>query len=433
MSSNEILEVRERHLSSALSISYNEPLKIVRGSMQYLYDEEGRSFLDAVNNVAHVGHCHPRVVRAGQEQMAVLNTNTRYLHEGLARYAERLCSLLPEPLRVCFFVCSGSEANELALRLARSHTNSKETIVMEAGYHGNTTSLIDISSYKFDGPGGTGPPPQVHRIPMPDHYRGQFKSSDPLAAANYARYVSGAIERIELSGGRVGAFICESLLGCGGQIVLPGGYLEEVYQRVRTAGGVCIADEVQVGFGRVGSHFWGFETQGVVPDIVTLGKPIGNGHPLGAVVTTPEIAASFATGMEYFNTFGGNPVSTAIGLAVLDVIEEERLQENALKVGARLMDGLRELMDKHPLIGDVRGLGLFVGIELVLDRDILTPAADQADYVVNRMKQSGILLSTDGPFHNVIKIKPPLVFTEANADYLVSTLDRILGEDFLKV
>ena len=433
MSHQEILDARDRSLSHTLSISYNEPIKIVHGAMQYLYDENGRAYLDAVNNVAHVGHCHPRVVRAGQEQMAVLNTNTRYLHETLARYAERLCSTLPPPLRVCFLVCSGSEANELALRLARTHTRSDETIVVESGYHGNTTSLIEISSYKFDGPGGSGAPPHVHKVPMPDLYRGQYKESDPLAAAAYTRHLSGAVEQIQQSGGRVGAFICESLLGCGGQIVLPAGYLQEAYQQVRNAGGVCIADEVQVGFGRVGSHFWGFETQGVAPDIVTLGKPIGNGHPLGAVVTTPEIAASFANGMEYFNTFGGNPVSCAIGLAVLDVIEAERLQENALKVGTRLMSGLRELMEEHSLIGDVRGLGLFVGVELVLDRERLTPAPDQADYVVNRMKQRGILLSTDGPFHNVIKIKPPLVFTEANADFLVSTLDKILAEDFLKV
>jgi 4-aminobutyrate aminotransferase-like enzyme len=267
---------------------------------------------------------------------------------------------------------------------------------------------------------------------MPDVYRGQFKYSDPLAGRKYARHVARNVELIQESGGRVGTFICESLLGCGGQIVLPDGYLAEGYRHVRNAGGLCIADEVQTGFGRVGSHFWGFETQGVVPDIVTLGKPIGNGHPMGAVVTTPEIAASFANGMEYFNTFGGNPVSCAIGLAVLDVIESEGLQANALKAGTKLMTGLRELMDSHPLIGDVRGLGLFVGVELVSDRETLEPAAEQADYVVNRMKQRGILLSTDGPLHNVIKIKPPLVFTEANADFLVSTLDKILTEDFLK-
>ena len=430
LSVEQILEARAEHVGRSLSISYQQPLKIVRGSMQYLYDEDGRAYLDAVNNVSHVGHSHPRVVKAGQEQMAILNTNTRYLHEDLVRYAGRLCAALPEPLRVCYFVCSGSEANELALRLARTHTNHKDIIVVDAAYHGNTTTLVEISPYKFKGPGGAGKPPYVHVVPMPDIYRGEYKRTDPRAGEKYARYVEEAIEQIPP--GNVSAFICESLLGCGGQIVLPENYLKEAYRHVRNAGGVCIADEVQVGFGRVGTHFWGFETQGVVPDIVTLGKPIGNGHPLAAVVTTPEIAASFTNGMEYFNTFGGNPVSCAIGLAVLDVIEEEKLQENALRAGTQLLAGLRGLMERHPLIGDVRGLGLFVGIELVLDRHTLAPAARQASYIANRMKERGIHLSTDGPFHNVLKIKPPLVFTEANADHLVSTLNDILREDLAR-
>jgi 4-aminobutyrate aminotransferase-like enzyme/Ser/Thr protein kinase RdoA (MazF antagonist) len=432
MSSEEILAARSRYIGRSLSIAYKKPLKIARGSMQYLYDDAGRAYLDCVNNVAHVGHCHPRVVRAGQEQMAVLNTNTRYLHEKLVRYAERLCATLPEPLRVCFFVCSGSEANELALRLARTHTGRKDTIVVDVAYHGNTTSLIEISPYKFDGPGGTGAPLHVQKVPMPDAYRGPHKRNDPQAGEKYAREVAEAIGRIQQRGSNVGAFICESLPGCGGQIVLPDNYLKEAYRHVRAAGGVCIADEVQVGFGRVGTHFWAFQTQGVVPDIVTLGKPIGNGHPLGAVVTTPEIANSFANGMEYFNTFGGNPVSCAIGLAVLDVIADEHLQAKALKVGAYLMQRLRALMDKHPLIGDVRGLGLFLGVELVLDRDTLAPATPQASYVVNRMRECGVLLSTDGPFQNVLKIKPPMVFAEGDADFLVATLDRILAEDFAR-
>ena len=432
LSVEEIRRERAEHTSKSLSISYQKPLKIVRGSMQYLYDEDGRAYLDAVNNVSHAGHCHPRVVRAGQEQMAVLNTNTRYLHDNLVRYVERLCATLPKPLSVCFFVCSGSEANELALRLARTHTQRKDLIVVDAAYHGNTTSLIEISPYKFDGPGGMGALPYVHKVPMPDVYRGEYKRNDPYAGEKYAQYVEQAIWEIHKNQDNVAAFICESLLGCGGQIVLPENYLKEAYRHVRNAGGVCIADEVQVGFGRVGSHFWGFETQGVIPDIVTLGKPIGNGHPLAAVVTTPEIAASFNNGMEYFNTFGGNPVSCAIGLAVLDVIEEERLQENARKVGMHLMSGLHRLMEKHTLIGDVRGLGLFVGIELVLDREKLVPAAAQASYIANRMKERGILLSTDGPFHNVLKIKPPMVFTEENADFLVGTLDEILGEDLAR-
>ncbi|MGH7602274.1 MAG: aminotransferase class III-fold pyridoxal phosphate-dependent enzyme, partial [bacterium] len=342
MSSAQILTAREKHIGRNLSLSYKKPLKIVRGFMQYLYDEDGRRYLDAVNNVPHVGHCHPRVVKAGQEQMAVLNTNTRYLHENLGRYAERLCATLPESLRMCYFVCSGSEANELALRLARAHTKRKDTIVVDVGYHGNTTSLIEISSYKFDGPGGTGPPPHVHKVPMPDVYRGVYKRNDPQAGEKYAQHVAEAIAQIQQRGNNVGVFICESILSCGGQIVLPENYLKAAYRHVRNAGGVCIADEVQTGFGRVGTHFWAFETQGVVPDIVTLGKPIGNGHPLGAVVTTPEIAASFANGMEYFNTYGGNPVSCAIGMAVLDVIRDEQLQANALKAGTHLMNGLRQ-------------------------------------------------------------------------------------------
>ncbi len=432
LSVEEIRRARAEHLGKSLSISYQKPLKIVRGSMQYLYDEDGRAYLDAVNNVSHVGHCHPRVVKAGQEQLAVLNTNTRYLHDNLVRYAERLCATLPEPLSVCYFVCSGSEANELALRLARTHTRQKGMIVVDAAYHGNTTSLVEISPYKFDGPGGTGAPPYVHKVPLPDVYRGEYKRTDPHAGEKYARYVEHAIQKIQEKQGNVAAFICESLLGCGGQIVLPENYLKEAFLHVRNAGGICIADEVQVGFGRVGTHFWGFETQDVVPDIVTMGKPIGNGHPLAAVVTTPEIAASFNNGMEYFNTFGGNPVSCAIGLAVLDVIAEEHLQANALRVGTHLMDGVRSLIDKHPLIGDVRGLGLFVGIELVLDRETLEPAAEQATYIANRVRERGILLSTDGPYHNVLKIKPPMVFTRENADFLVETLEEILGEDLAR-
>ena len=402
----------------------------MRGWKQYLYDADGRAYLDAVNNVPHVGHCHPRVVKAGQEQMAVLNTNTRYLHENLVRYLERLCATLPEPLRACFLVCSGSEANELALRLARAYAKSKETVVIDGGYHGNTTSLIEISSYKFDGPGGSGAPPHVHKAPMPDVYRGPYKKDDPAAGEKYARHIAEIIATLQNHGRHLGAFICESILSCAGQIVLPENYLREAYRHVRRVGGVCIADEVQTGFGRAGSHFWAFETQGVVPDVVTMGKPIGNGHPLAAVVTTPEIAASFANGMEYFNTFGGNPVSCAIGLAVLDVIRDEQLQSNARRVGEHLLHGLRDLMNKHPLIGDVRGLGLFIGVELVLSRETLQPATAQAAYIANRMKACGILLSTDGPFHNVLKIKPPLVFNEANADFLVTTLDRILEEDF---
>jgi len=428
----EILKLRKSSLGPSLSISYQRPLKIVRGFRQYLYDETGRTFLDSVNNVPHVGHCHPRVVKAAQEQIAVLNTNTRYLHDNLVRYAERLRERLPEPLRVFFFVNSGSEANDLALRLARTYTGAKDMIVVDGAYHGHLTSLIEISPYKFDGPGGPGRPPFTQKVIMPDVYQGPYRAGDPDAGAKYAAHVSEAVERIHKEDRKPAGFICESLLSCGGQIVLPDNYLREAFRRVREAGGVCIADEVQVGFGRVGTHFWGFETQGVIPDIVTMGKPIGNGHPLAAVVTTREIADAFATGMEYFNTYGGNPVSCAVGLAVLDVIEEEKLQENALAVGGRLKAGLEKLKEKHALIGDVRGLGLFVGVELVLDRKTRARATLHAAYIAERMREEGILLSTDGPFRNVLKIKPPMVFSASDADLLIAVLDRILSEDPLR-
>ena len=431
-SGDDILASRREHIGPSLSLSYRRPLTIVRGWMQHLYDADGRTYLDAVNNVPHVGHCHPRVVEAGRRQMAVLNTNTRYLHERLVQYAERLCATLPEPLRVCYFVNSGSEANELALRLARTVTGSDETIVVDLGYHGNTNAAIEISPYKFDGPGGSGAPPHVHVVPTPDAYRGVYRGSDERLGARYAAHVASAADRITSGGRRPGAFIAESVLSCAGQIVLPPGYLQAAYTAVRASGALCIADEVQVGFGRVGTHFWAFETQGVVPDIVTMGKPIGNGHPLGAVVTTPEIARAFANGMEYFNTYGGNPVSCAIGLAVLDVIRDERLQVRAREVGTRLLQGLRALMPRHPLIGDVRGLGLFIGVELVRDRGTREPAGIEAGLVANRMRDLGILVSTDGPFHNVLKIKPPLCFTERDADRLVTALDEILVEDYLR-
>lgn len=422
-----ILATRREHIGPSLSISYRRPLTIARGWMQHLYDIDGQAYLDAVNNVPHVGHSHPRVVRAGQRQMAVLNTNTRYLHENLTRFAERLCATLPAPLRVCYFVNSGSEATELALRLARTLTGRKAMVVVDVGYHGNTSGAIEVSSYKFDGRGGKGPAPHIFKAPMPDPYRGLYREGEFDLGVKYAAHIADAIKQVEAQGG-VAGFICESVLSCGGQIVLPDGYLQAAYQHVRAAGGVCIADEVQTGFGRAGSHFWAFETQGVVPDIVTMGKPIGNGHPLGAVVTTPEIARAFNNGMEYFNTFGGNPVSCAIGMAVLDVIEQEELQQNALTTGNRMLAGLRGLMARHPLIGDVRGLGLFLGVELVRDRDARTPADREAAYVANRMRDRGILISTDGPDHNVLKIKPPLVFGPADADRLVMTMDAVLAE-----
>ena len=429
---DEIMAIRQRHLGKNLSVSYHTPLKIVRGMGGFLYTETGQPYMDGVNNVCHVGHCHPAVVAAGQRQMAVLNTNTRYLHDNIVDYARRLLATFPDPLSVCFFVCSGSEANELALRLARTHTGQRDIITVDGAYHGNTQGLVDISPYKHDGPGGKGAPDWVQTVTMPCGYRGPHKGTGPASGIAYARYVKTAIDCIEAGGRRPAAFICESMLGCGGQVLLPDGYLRAAFAYVRAAGGVCIADEVQVGFGRAGTHFWAFETQGVVPDIVTLGKPMGNGHPVAAVVTTPAIAETFNNGMEYFNTYGGNPVSCAVGMAVLDVIQTEGLQENARQVGAYLLERLSTLKEKSALIGDVRGLGLYLGVELVTDHDTLAPAADHAAYICNRMKDYGFLISTDGPLHNVLKLKPPIVFSLQDADALVNALEKVFAEDCLR-
>jgi 4-aminobutyrate aminotransferase-like enzyme len=425
----ETLAARRALLGKNLSVSYRKPLKIVRGWMQYLYDDTGRAYLDVYNNVPLAGHSHPRVVRAVQDQVALLNTNTRYLHENAIRYAERLTELLPEPLRVCYFLNSGSEANELALRLARAHTKREDVIVLEHAYHGHTNTLIDSSPYKFNGPGGRGRKPWVHVAPIADDYRGLYRRGDAEAGAKYATHVGEILDGVRAEGRAVAAFIAETLPSVAGQIVFPPNYLAEVYRRVRAAGGVCIADEVQVGFGRLGTHFWGFETQDVVPDTVVLGKPIGNAFPLAAVVTTKAIAESFANGMEFFSTFGGNPVACAAGLAVLDVVRDEALQDRALRVGRYWMTELEKLQACHRIIGDVRGSGLFLGIDLVRERETREPATEQADYIVNRLRDCGILAGTDGPHHNVIKLRPPLIFSEADADLFVTTLEAILQED----
>ena len=426
---SETISFRQKHLGLSLSLSYEEPLKMVRGDGVFLIDHLGRRFLDTVNNVAHVGHEHPRVVRAGQEQMAVLNTNTRYLHDNINAFARELLSTFPEELSVVHLVNSGSEANELALRMAKACTGQRDMIAMEVGYHGNTSGCVSISSYKFDGKGGSGAPEHTHIIPLPDKFRGIHRGED--SGPPYAVYVEEQIDKLRALGRAPAAFICESIISCGGQIELPDHFLEMAYASVRKAGGLCIADEVQVGCGRVGEHFWGFQLHGLIPDIVTIGKPIGNGHPLAAVVCTPEVAHAFANGMEYFNTFGGNPVSSAIGTEVLRVVKEEKLQENALETGNYLKAELRKIQKEFPLIADVRGQGLFLGIELT-DKE-LNPQTEKAAYLANRMKELGILMSTDGKDVNVMKIKPPIVFTRHHADQLLEALQRVFREDFMQI
>ena len=422
-----LLKRRAEVLGPSLSISYARKLKIVRGRGAYLYDHTGRAFLDGVNNICHVGHSHPHVVAALSRQAAILNTNTRYLHDTLVEYAERLGTYFPKPLSVVYMVCSGSEANELALRMARTVTGRRDVITLDWGYHGNTNGLIEISPYKFNRKGGRGKPEHVQIAELPDPYRGRFKG---YGAASGIAYADSVVERIEAIRERTGtgpaAFIAEAISGCGGQVFFPDAYLATAAQHVRNAGGLVIVDEVQTGFGRVGSHMWAHGPQGVIPDIVTLGKPIGNGHPMAAVVTTPEIAKAFANGMEFFSSFGGNPVSAAVGMAVLDVLEKEGLREKARVTGEHLLKRFDALTTRHALIGHVRGQGLFLGVELVKDRSSLEPATEEAGRIANHMRENGVLISTDGPADNVLKIKPPMAFGKREADILADALEDAL-------
>ena len=430
-------EKRKTILGSSLSLSYADPIHVVRGVGAHLYDDTGRRYLDTVNNVPHVGHANPRVADAIARQSRVLNTNTRYLHTEIVALAEELLARFPAPLEVAFLVCSGSEANELALRMARRHTGRDGVVCLEGGYHGNTGGLVEVSHYKFAGPGGAGPSDRVVAAAMPDAYRGRFRRGEGVSDEELGvRYAEEVADAARLLGDRrhgVAAFLAEPILSCGGQIEPPPGFLAAAYRHVRRAGGVCVADEVQVGFGRVGDAFWAFELQGAAPDIVTLGKPMGNGHPVAAVVTTREIADSFADGMEYFSTFGGNPVSCAAARAVLAEIDGRGLVERARRVGTGLLGGLRELAARHAPIGDVRGRGLFLGVEIVRDRETREPFPEACAYIVDRARAMGVLLSADGPDRNVLKVKPPMVFGEEDAALLVETLDSILGESALRL
>nr|XP_033782705.1 5-phosphohydroxy-L-lysine phospho-lyase isoform X2 [Geotrypetes seraphini] len=427
-SKDETLELRKRLVGPSCKLFFPEtPMKIVRAEGQYIFDEKGRRYLDCINNVSHVGHCHPLVVKAAHEQNQLLNTNTRYLHDTLVEYATRLSKTLPDKLCIFYFLNSGSEANDLALRLARQYTNHQDVIVLDHAYHGHLTSLIDISPYKFRKLDGQ--KEWVHVVPLPDTYRGPYREDHEDAGAAYASEVEKAIDEAQGKNRKIAAFFAESLPSVAGHIIPPAGYFQKVAGHVRGAGGVFVADEIQVGFGRVGKHFWAFQLQGegFVPDIVTMGKPMGNGHPIACAVTTKEIADAFTgTGVEYFNTFGGNPVSCAIGLAVLDVIEKEALMHRATDVGTYMMELLNRQKSKHRMIGDIRGVGLFIGVDLVKDQEKRTPATAEADFIIRRLKEERIVLSTDGPHANVIKFKPPMCFSKEDAKLVVDAIDKIL-------
>jgi 4-aminobutyrate aminotransferase-like enzyme len=421
MHSETLLARRQQSMGSAYRLFYDEPVHIVRGEGVWLYDSEGRKYLDMYNNVPHVGHCHPRVVEAICEQAGKLNTHTRYLHENVVTLAERLTAKLPDEIDTAMFCCTGSEANELALRIARRCTGGTGIIVTDFSYHGNTQAIHEISTDTIP---AADVPDYVVTVPAPDTYRGRHQGDD--AGHRYAEYTREAIATLQQRGIKLAAFVIDTIVSSSGVVAPPAGYLGAVAEIVRNAGGLFIADEVQPGFGRTGRNFWGFEADCVVPDIVTMGKPMGNGHPLSAVVARSELVREFAKHGRYFNTFGGNPVSCAAGLAVLDVIEDERLQQNALDVGTHLSDGLHTLAETHECIGDVRGSGLFLGVELVSSRSGRTPATELTADVVNRLRDLGVLTGSIGPDDNILKLRSPLVLSKDDADYFLTVLDEVL-------
>jgi len=422
LSKQEVLALRKHYVNPAIFTYYREPLMIVEGHMQYLYDETGRRYLDGFGGIVtvSVGHCHPKIVAAVNRQNEILqHTTTIYLNPCIAEYARDLAARMPGDLKVCYFTNSGSEANDLAILMARAFTGNFDVLALRNGYHGGSMQTMGLTSHhtwKFNVPHSFG----VHHAQCPDRLRGPWGYDDPQAGPKYAADVQNLIEFG--TPGRVAAFIAESIQGVGGAVVFPDGYLKAAYDHVRKAGGLCIADEVQAGFGRTGSRFWGFETQGVVPDIVTMAKGIGNGAALAAVVTTPAIAQAL-TSRIHFNTFGGNPVACTQGRAVLQVIDEDGIQANAATIGARLKAGFDDLARRHDLIGDVRGLGLMLGIELVQDHAGKAPAKEECVRVFERCRELGLLIGKGGLHGNVLRIKPPMCLTAADADFMLEVLD----------
>lgn len=475
MTQMEMRRVRAENMFSRLTLFYQDghsnssdegrdkddrALCLLRGEGQYIFDEAGKRYLDCVNNVAHIGHSHPVLVQAAHAQLQAINTNTRYHHPGRSRYAKKLLGLFPPDLDTVFFVNSGSEANDLALALSRAYTGHEDVVVLDYAYHGHTGTMIDISPYKHHGnsslpsSSSSSPPSSpaiapeekggederkhghtsssssfpkkwVHVIPSPDTYRGPFTTTAAYVSHS-STLLDAAISPPSLPSRHIAAFFAEGVLACGGQVVLPPDYLRGMYSYIRSKGGLCIADEVQTGFGRSGSHMWAYEAQGVIPDIITLGKPIANGFPLAAVITRKEIAESLPH--SYFNTFGGSNLAMALGEATLDVVLKEKLQQKAERLGTMLRAMLEGLAQKHPLVGDVRGLGMMLGVELVEDKEAKTPAPAAAAYVLERARQMGVHIQVDGRWENVLKIKPPLAFTEADSHTLVETIDKALTE-----
>ena len=422
-SAAEIAALRKQFMNPGIFLYYKNPIMLVEGKMQYVWDDSGKRYLDGLGGIVtvSVGHCHPHVVAAAKAQTELMqHSTTIYLQPNVTLYAEKLASKMPGDLKMCYFVNSGSEANDLALLMARACTQNYDVIALRNGYHGGNASAMALtahSTWKYNVPHSFG----VHHALAPYPYRGPFGYDDPDAGKKYADDVKNLIEYATT--GKVAGFIAESIQGVGGFVEFPQGYLQHTYEYIRAAGGVCIADEVQTGFGRTGTQFWGFETQGVIPDIVTMAKGIGNGVPLAAVVTTPKIAQSLV-GKVHFNTFGGNPVVSAVGQAVLEVIEKEQLQANALKLGNYILAGLSQLKDKHKVIGDVRGKGLMLGVELVKDRATKAPASAECAQAVETAKDLGLLLGKGGLWGQTIRFAPPMCLTQPDADFLLAVLDE---------
>jgi 4-aminobutyrate aminotransferase-like enzyme len=419
-----LLERRKRLLGKAYRLFYDHPVHIVRGEGVWLYDADGKRYLDVYNNVPHVGHCHPHVVEAVCKQAKVLNTHTRYLHENVLDYADKLTAKFPGGLDIAMFACTGTEANELALRLARAKTGANGMIVTDHAYHGTSWAISQITTcYGSSDRRGD----NIVTVPAPDSFRGLYAGDDE-AADKYAGHLHDAIDKLAQNGHRPAAFIVDTIFSNEGLPTVPPGYLAKAVEIVRAAGGLFVADEVQPGFGRLGRHFWGFESHAVVPDIATMGKPMGNGYPVSAVVTSAEIIEAYQKDSHYFNTFGGTPVACAAALAVLEVVEQQGLQANALETGDYLLDKLKKLKANKFIIGDVRGSGLFIGIDLVGGPDSREPATSETSRAVNLLKERGVLIGSTGRYDNVLKIRPPLVFTRQNADLLLEKLEGVLSE-----
>lgn len=416
-----MLDRRRRLLGPAYRLFYREPVHIVRGEGVWLYDQAGDRYLDMYNNVPHVGHCHPHVVAAITDQVKSLNTHTRYLHANVLDYAERLTAKFPDDLDTAMFSCTGSEANELALRIARTCTGGTGIIVTDFAYHGNTKAIYEISTEDIP---SDKVPEYVVTVPTPDVYGGEFQGKD--AGSRYAECIYDALSLLKHRGIKPAAFIIDTIISSGGVVAPPRGYLAKIAEVVREAGALFVADEVQPGFGRTGRNFWGYQIDDFVPDIVTMGKPMGNGHPLAATVTRRGLVDEFAAQTSYFNTFGGNPVSCAAGLAVLDIIENEKLQENALEIGLYLNQKLEMLSVKHEVIGDVRGEGLFKAVELVADRAARAPATEITADVVEGLRNHGILAGSIGKTNNILKLRPPMVFSKENAEFFIQGFDEVL-------